>query len=192
MTLVMAFIGENGAVMAGDMREITFLGDPVSTGKLEQELYSGLIATDEDLARRAGELGVKIRIRDDKVKVTEEGGVLMGEVTSLEAGLLRKRRVYASAGSYAIIDLEGERTTPRGRGRAASFVVLGNERTKAIANRCIQEMWRDGTLKDAVEVIVKAMEAASRATASVSRSFIIVRTDRRVDLRRVMGDQGPG
>ncbi|MDD1661812.1 MAG: DUF2121 domain-containing protein, partial [Methanomicrobiales archaeon] len=34
------------------MREITFLGDPVSTGKLEQELYSGLIATDEDLARR--------------------------------------------------------------------------------------------------------------------------------------------
>jgi hypothetical protein len=190
MTLVMAFIGEKGVVMAGDMREITSLGDRAAMEELERELFSGEIVTDEDLERRARGLGVSLMVRDDKVKVSEREGVLIGEVTSLEGGLLRKRRLYASAGSYAIVDIDGSSTTVRGRGGAGNFVVLGNERTKAIANRCIREGWRNGSLRDAREIITRAMERAARESASVSRRFMILETTAKIDLERMMDRAG--
>jgi hypothetical protein len=190
VTLVMAFIGKAGAVMAGDMREITFLGDRVSMERLEEELNSGYIVTDEDLLKRAGELGVKLGIRDDKVKVSEKGGVLVGEVTSLEGGVLRRRRVYASAGSYAILDIDGPTVTLRGRDGAGNFVVLGNEKTKEIAHRCIRERWRNGSTRDAMEIITRSMETASQSSASVSRHFILLQTSEKVDLGKLIDAAG--
>jgi len=192
MTLVMGFIGKRGAVMAGDRREITFLGDREAVEGLERELYGGGIVTDGDLARRARELGVALSIRDDKVKVREQEGVLVGEVTSFEGGVLRRRRLYASAGAYAILDFDGPSRTLRGRGGAGNFVVLGNERTKAIAHRCIRERWRDGDLRDAAEIIARAMEVAGRATPSVSREFILLQTERKADLDRVIARETAG
>ena len=192
MTLVIAFIGRSGAAMAGDMREITFLGDPASMEVLERELYTGLIATEDALLERAAELGVRLGIRDDKVKVTERGGVLVGEVTSLEGGVLRKRRVYASGGSYAIVDTGEGAPVPRGRGGAGSFVVLGNEKAKAVANRIIRERWKTGGLRDAVEIIVRSLEQASAETPTVGRRFILVQTGEKADLRKVMEEDGAG
>jgi len=192
MTLVIAFIGESGAVMAGDMREITYLGDPASMETLERELYTGLIATDEALLSRAGELGVRLGIRDDKVKVTEKDGVLVGEVTSLEGGVLRKRRVYASGGSYAIVDTGDGAPVPRGSGGAGNFVVLGNEMTKAIAHRCIRERWKNGSFRDAVEIITRSMERACAETPSVSRRSILVQTRVKADLGKLMEQESPG
>jgi hypothetical protein len=192
MSLVIAFIGESGAVMAGDMREITYLGSRTSTERLEKELYKGLIVTDDELERRAKELGVRIRIRDDKVKVSERDGVLVGEVTSLEGGVLRKRRLYASGGSYAIVDTGDGAPVPRGRGGAGNFVVLGNEKTKAISHRWIRERWKNGSLRDAVEIITRSMERASSETPSVSRRFILVQTREKAELGRVMENEGTG
>jgi len=192
MTLVIAFIGATGAVMGGDMREITYLGSRISTERLEEELYKGLIVTDDELERRARELGVRIRIRDDKVKVSKRDGVLVGEVTSLEGGVLRKRRVYASGGSYAIVDTGDGAPVPRGRGGGGNFVVLGNEKTKAIAHRWIRERWKNGSLRDAVEIITRSMERASAETPSVSRRFILVQTREKADLGRVMEQEGTG
>ena len=189
MTLVMAFIGESGAVMAGDMREITFIGDPPALETLERELYTGLIPNDEALISRAGELGVRLGIRDDKVKVANREGVLVGEVTSLEGGILRKRRVFASVGSYAIVDTGDGAPVPKGRGGAGNFVVLGNDKTKAIAHRCIREMWKNGGLRDAVEIITRAMERASSVTPSVSRGFILVQTREKADLKKMMEEE---
>jgi hypothetical protein len=188
VTLVMAFIGENGAVMGGDRREITFLGDRASMEHLEGELYSGDIVTDEELHRRAGELGVEIRVRDDKVKVkvTEREGVLVGEVTSLEGGVLRRRRLFASGGSYAIVDTEGPSATRKGSGGAGNFVVLGNERTKAVARRCIAEGWKGGSLGDARGLIARTMERAAKETASVSRGFILLETAERANVGRLV------
>lgn len=192
MTLVIAFIGESGAVMGGDMREITYLGDPASMETLERELYSGHIETNEALLSRAEELGVVLSIRDDKVKVREREGVLVGEVTSFEGGVLRRRRLYASGGSYAIVDTGGGAPVPRGRGGAGTFVVLGNEKTKAIAHRCIREMWKNGTLRDAAEVITRSMERAFADTPTVSSRFILLQTREKADLGRVMEEEGPG
>ena len=116
----------------------------------------------------------------------------MGEVTSLEGGVLRKRRVYASGGSYAIVDTGDGAPVPRGRGGAGNFVVLGNEKTKAIAHRCIRESWKNGTLRDAVEIIARSMEWAYAETPTVSRRFILVQTGEKADLGKVMEEDRAG
>ncbi len=84
MSLVIAFIGIHGAVIAGDMREIITRGDGVSTETLDQELYNGLIVTDNDLIKRAEELNVSLTIRDDKRKVTHRENILVGEVSETQ------------------------------------------------------------------------------------------------------------
>lgn len=176
-TLVIAFIGNRGAVMAGDMREIAFQGDNACIGELERELYSGLIATDADLQRRADEIGVTIRVRDDKPKVSQQEGVLIGEVTETEGPKVAKKRLYATKGSYAIAEVVDARPRVTHRGRAGNFVVLGNDITKQIANQCIRGAWEGGTLQDAIRIIMFIMQAAAGMTASVSRTFILVHTD---------------
>ena len=45
--------------MAGDMREITFEGEKPDREKLEKELYSGSIVTDEKMQRKQRSLGSK-------------------------------------------------------------------------------------------------------------------------------------
>jgi hypothetical protein len=186
MTLVMAFIGSMGAAMAGDLREITTIGDPGATAALERDLFSGLIRTDDALSGRAQELGVRLSVRDDKVKVSERNGVLVGEVTAFEGGILRRRRLYATAGAYAIVDTGEGGPVPRGSGGAGNFVVLGNELTKAVANRVIGEGWRNGSLGDAIGIITRAMVRAARETPSVSREFILVQTRTRGDIAGLM------
>lgn len=90
MSLVIAFIGKDGAVMAGDMREITFEGDKSQREKLEKELYNGALVTDDELVKKAEELGVTITVTDFKSKISEREGVLIGEVSSFEDGVVKK------------------------------------------------------------------------------------------------------
>ncbi len=176
MSLVIAYSGSKGAIMAGDMREIRLGGQDTAVAAFEQELYSGAISDDVQLRQRAAELGVLAVIRDDKEKVRERDGVLNGEVTESEGRSLRIRRLYVSAGHYAIADIEGSRFVMRGHGDTSSFIVLGNELTRQIAHAAIQRYWKNGTSGDAVRVIVMAMEEAAARTASVSRSYLILQT----------------
>jgi hypothetical protein len=60
MSLVIAYIGARGAAMAGDMREISFGGEPGAVAALEGELYEGTITDDEALHRRAAALEVAL------------------------------------------------------------------------------------------------------------------------------------
>ena len=176
MSLVIAYTGSNGAIMAGDLREIRLGGDDAAIAALEKELYSGSIRDDGELRSRAEELGVMILIRDDKEKVRDRDGILIGEVTESGDGMQRIRRLYASAGHYAIADIEGSRFVMRGRGDTSTFVVLGNELTRQIAHSAIQRYWKKGTIEDAVTVIVRAMHEAAARTASVSRRYILLQT----------------
>jgi hypothetical protein len=183
MTLVMAYIGSKGAVVAGDMREILFTTGGGGREELEKELYSGRITTDGELAERANALGVRMVVRDDKCKVRKrDDGILTGEVSKFEKGVAYRRRIYAAAGRYAIAEFEGDRTTSVHKKEGAAFIVFGNEITKRIANEVIRDHWKSGTPQDAIRIIVLAMEAASEQTASVSRAFAVEQTAAKADL----------
>lgn len=187
MTLVIAFIGKNGAVMAGDMREITFEGEKADREKLEKELYSGSLVTDEELAKKAEELGVKIEVTDCKEKVSERKGVLVGEVSSTEGGIVKKRRLYASAGNYAIAELINTEMTLTSQGKGSNFIAFGNEFTKQVANKCFKDHWtKKSNLQDAVKILILCMETASRKTASLSKQFMIVQTSSNTDVLKVV------
>jgi hypothetical protein len=186
MSLVIGFSGASGAVIGGDMREILFLGRDSSVAILEQELYSGIITSDWQLKQRAVDLDVALSIRDDKVKIREEERVLVGEVTESDAGVLKRRRLYLVPGEYAIADIIGGQFRLISRAGRSSFIVLGNEVTKKIANDAISKTWEDGTFEGAVKTIVTAMETAASRTASVSKEFLILQTKSRGDLSDIL------
>jgi hypothetical protein len=190
MSLVIAFIGVKGAVMAGDMREIITRGDTLSTQTLENDLYSGQIVTDADLKKRADNLGIFLSIRDDKRKVTERDGILVGEVSESEGGVLKKRRLYATAGEYALAEITGSAFRLTGTGKAGNFVVLGNQITQQIAHTCIREHWKNGTIHDAIRIIILSMEKASGATASVSATYTVIQTPAKAGLAAVIERDG--
>ena len=187
MSLVIAFIGMHGAVIAGDMREIITRGDRMSTETLEQELYSGLIVTNEDLKKRAGDLGVSLTIRDDKRKVMHRDGILVGEVSETEGSVTRKSRLYVTAGEYAMAEITNSAVHQTGKGTAGNFVVLGNQITKQIAHSCIREHWKNGGIHDAIRIIMLSMERASKATSSVSGLYTLIHTPAKVSLSEVIG-----
>ena len=186
MSLVIAFIGKQGAVMAGDMREIITRGDSKSTETLERELYSGLLVTDDNLRKRAGDLGVSLTIRDDKRKVTQRDSILVGEVSETEGGVTRRKRLYATSGEYALAEITGSAVHVTGKGNAGNFVLLGNQVTKQIAHTCIQEHWKNGGIHDAIRIIMLSMKRASDATASVSGLYSLVHTPAKVSLSEVI------
>jgi len=186
MSLVIAFIGSRGAVMAGDMREIITRGDRLPTEILEKELYSGEIITDDDVRKRAGELGISLIIRDDKRKVTQRDGILVGEVSETEGGVTRTRRLYAAAGEYAAAEITTARLRLTGKGTGSNFVVLGNQVTKKIAHTCIREHWKNGSTQDAIRIIMLSMERASKSTASVSGLYTLIQSPAKISLSAVI------
>lgn len=193
MSLVIAFVGSKGAVMAGDMREIFFRGDETAVLALEKELYGGGIVTDGDLYGRAEALGVGIVVRDRREKVREQDGVLVGEVREMMGRTVRARRLYATAGRYAFAEFEGPCGRVTGKGKGSTFVVLGNRIAQEIALAAIREGWKDGGTEDAVRVIVLAMTRAAAKTASVSKWFVLIRTEAGADLDGLLArDIGAG
>jgi hypothetical protein len=182
----MGFIGRQGAVMGGDTREIITSGDRVSTETLEDELYHGRIVTDEALRQRARELGISLVIHDDKRKVTRRDGILVGEVSETSAGVTRKRRLYATAGEYALAEINGDTLRLTGHGKTGNFVVLGNPVTRQIAQSCIRENRKDCTLHDAIKIIILSMERSSKVSASVSGAYELIQTPEKVSLSEVI------
>ena len=186
MSLVVGFSGISGAAIGADMREVLLWGRDRETGQLERELYSGELRNDLELTKRAADLGVNLSIRDAKVKVRERDGVLVGEVSESDGGVVRKRRLYLTAGEYAIADIRDRHFELRTRESRISFVVLGNEVTKRIANEAIREEWKNGTFEDAIRVIITALETAAAGTASVSRNHLILQTREKTGLSAVI------
>ncbi len=182
MSLIVAYSGVHGAVMAGDHREIVFRGDETSIGMLETALYTNEICTDEHLKNRAAALGVAIMIRDDKCKVWERDGLLIGEVTETDGASIKRRRLCVSCGHYTIGEKISDQWTIRSRGEGSNFIVLGNQATQDIANRCIRDHWKKqgGSLQDAVRVIILSIEESARRTATVSTTYTLVQTRRSI------------
>jgi hypothetical protein len=186
MSLVMGFVGRQGAVMGGDTREIITSGDRVSTETLEDELYHGRIVTDEALRQRARELGISLVIHDDKRKVTQRDGILVGEVSETTAGVTRKRRLYVTTGEYALAEISGDALRLTGQGKTGNFVVLGNPVTREIAESCIRKYRKNCTLHDAIKIIILSLERSAKVSASVSGIYDLIQTPEKVSLSEVI------
>jgi len=181
MSLVIAFSSREGAVMAGDLREILMKGTDAAICRFEQELYSGQIRTESDLWKRAVDRGIILLLRDDKCKVSDHEGILIGEVAESEGDNVRKRRLCVACGTYAIVDITGNDAVLKQEGQGSTFVVLGNEVTKRIAHGMIRSEWKNGTFPDAVRLIIRIMNAAASSTASVSSTFTILQTQKKAN-----------
>ena len=82
MSLIIAYVGKKGCVMASDKRKIGYFGDKQNLKELESDLYSGKIDNDEDFLKRADELGISIKITDDANKLKIIGNSIRGEVST--------------------------------------------------------------------------------------------------------------
>ncbi len=186
MSLVIAYIGSGGSVVAGDMREIILWGDSAGSKQFEDELYSGRIGTDDEMHKRAASLGVHLRVRDTKRKVRERDDVLIGEVSDFEYGLSRRRRLYVTRGRYALVEIEGSKVTHVQRGEAGRFVVLGSPFIQQTAHQFIHEHWKGMGVQEASKLLADILALAARSSPSVSREYTILQTVRTVDLESLI------
>jgi hypothetical protein len=104
--------------------------------------------------------------------------------------VVKKRRLYATGGEYALAEVTGSGIRMSGSGKASNFVVLGNQITQEVARACIREHWNNGTTHDAIRVIMLAMERASATTASVSALYTLVQTPATASLSAVIERDG--
>jgi hypothetical protein len=172
LSLVVAFAGKKRAMIGGDRRSIAFFG---GAERLEEELYSGKIRTDEELKKRAEELGSVIQIADSREKVWRrgDGEVLVGEVTEISVENQRRRRVYLAPGGYIIVEISGNRAEISKKGKS-TLVILGNKFTRDLAYQQLGTAGKPPELSS-----MKALfEEARRATASVSPDYTLLSSDR--------------
>ncbi|VVB72534.1 Uncharacterised protein [uncultured archaeon] len=166
MSLVIALAGSKEAVIGGDRRAISFLG---SSPRLEEELYSGKIKSDQELKARAKELKASLQVSDGREKVWKQGELLVGEVTETSASLSRRRRIYLLPGAHLIVDITDLNARITGKGKVGC-VVLGNRFSQALA---AEEVARAGGRVS--EALIKSiLTKAGEMTASVSREHIIL------------------
>ena len=103
MSLIIAYVGKKGCVMASDKRRIAYFGN--NRQALEDELYNGNITTDEELYQKSKELDVPIKITDDADKLRVVGNTVRGEVSTKGAYETKRKRIYGTTNGYQIVEL---------------------------------------------------------------------------------------
>ncbi|ADL58740.1 MULTISPECIES: DUF2121 family protein [Methanothermobacter] len=183
MSLIITYISTRGCVIAGDKRRIAYFGDKSKREKLEEELYSGKIKSDDELHRRASELGVSIKVTDDTAKVRSLGDVVVGEISQKTPFETKRRRIYATTGAYQIIDLTGSRITSMEKGETA-IIVFGNKVAKELTNRFLKKRWKTKTtLKEVENLFRELMDYVSSRTPSVGSKYDIFMKSPSLDKR---------
>jgi hypothetical protein len=71
-------------------------------------------------------------------------------------------------------------------------VVLGNEITKKIAHDCISSEWTQGSVEDAIRVIIRILLTAARASPSVSGNYVVVQTRSPANLSSLIEEDRKG
>lgn len=171
MSLIIALAGSREAVIGGDQRCITFLGE---CPQLEEELYSGRIKNDEALLARARELAATLQVTDVREKVWRRGDLLVGEVTEISPLRERRRRIYLTPGARLEVDISDDEARIRVRG-GVGCVIYGNRFAQELAGSSVA---RAGGRVN--EGLIKSIfvEAGVR-TASVSREHMILRSGKK-------------
>lgn len=174
MSLIIAYVGKKGCVMAADKRRIAYFGLKEQRELLEQEMYSGEIHSDEELYARAEELDVVLKVTDNACKVKSIEHVAIGEVSSRGTMETKRKRVYGTSNGFKIIELSGSNIVKSKRGDS-SIIVFGNKIAKSLANQMIQERWKPSfSLKYMGDIFGQILKEISEKTPSVGKEYDVI------------------
>lgn len=174
MSLIIAYIGEKGCVMASDKRRIAYFGDKDKREELEEELYSGVIINDDELETRSKELDVTLKITDDANKIRYIKDVIVGEVSSRSTTETRRKRIYGTTNAYQIIEMLGSEVTHSEKGKNA-IVLFGNKISKSIANDLISKRWKSTvSLKYMGDIFEDILSEVASKTPSLGKKYDVM------------------
>ncbi|RPJ78781.1 MAG: DUF2121 domain-containing protein, partial [Alphaproteobacteria bacterium] len=89
----------------------------------------------------------------------------------------------------AIAELIDSELTLTSHAKGSNLIVLGNDFTKQVANKCFKDNWtKKSTFQDAVKILMLCMETAARKTASVSKQFYLIQTASNVNVLKAVED----
>lgn len=171
MSLIIAYVGKKGCVMASDKRRIAYFGDKENREILEEELYDGSIITDNDLYNRASELDITLKINDDATKVRDINNVAVGEVSSKGTMETKRKRIYGTTNGFQIVELTGSEITDVQKGEA-SIILFGNKITKSLANEFLGKRWKPNfSLKYMGEIFGEIIQEIANKTPSLGKGY---------------------
>ena len=146
MSLIIAYVGKKGCVMASDKRKIAYFGNKENLEALESELYNGEIATDEELYKRAKDFDISIKISDDGNKIDTVGNTV----------IIGSEIVSRSAGEKAII-------------------IFGNNFAKKEAEALISKKWKSTlSLKYMGDIFKEIINEVSQKTPTLGDKFDVL------------------
>ncbi|MDL2247023.1 DUF2121 domain-containing protein [Methanobrevibacter sp. OttesenSCG-928-K11] len=174
MSLIIAYVGKKGCVMASDKRRIAYFGSQANRDALEKELYEGEIKTDEELYERANDLKVSIKITDDANKLRTIEDVVVGEVSSKGSFETKRKRIYGTTMGYQIIEMIGSEIVSREKHEKA-IILFGNNITKSLAERQISKKWKPSiSLKYMGDIFEEILREVSNQTPSIGKEFDVM------------------
>ncbi len=172
MSLIIAYVGKKGCVMASDKRRIAYFG--TNRQALEDELYDGSITTDEELLIRSRELDVPIKLTDDADKLRIVGNTIRGEVSTKGTHETKRKRIYGTTNGYQVVELIGSETKSRQAGEKG-IILFGNDFAKKQAETLIKRRWKAShSLRLMGEIFEDILTEISQKTPTIGKSFDIL------------------
>ena len=161
MSLIIAYVGKKGCVMASDKRRIAYFGN--NRQALEDELYDGSITTDEELYQRSKELDVRI-----------VGNTVRGEVSTKGTHETKRKRIYGTTNGYQIVELIGSETKSRQAGEKG-IILFGNDFAKKQAETLIQRRWKAShSLRLMGDIFEEILSEIAQKTPTIGKEFDVL------------------
>ena len=175
MSLIIAYIGKKGCVMAADKRKIGYFGDKSNLEVLEDELYNGKIDSDEEFDKRANELGISVKITDDASKLKIVGNCVRGEVSTKGAFETKRRRIYGTTNGYQLVEIVGSDVKSR-KAYGSGVVIFGNHFAKKMAETLINRKFKPSlSLKSKGEIFEDIIKEVSSKTPTVGANCDVLK-----------------
>ncbi|WP_295721356.1 DUF2121 domain-containing protein [uncultured Methanobrevibacter sp.] len=174
MSIIIAYIGKKGCVMASDKRRIAYFGNKNEREELESKLYSGNIRNDEELYKEAAKRDLTLKITDDTHKIKKIGTAVMGEVSTKTTMEVKRKRIYGTTNGYQIIELVGSTLKSKDKG-ASGIIIFGNKIAKSIANPLVKERWKSNiSLKYMGDIFEEIIKEIADKTPSVGKEVDVL------------------
>ncbi len=172
MSLIIAYVGKKGCVMASDKRRIAYFGN--NRQALEDELYNGNITTDEELYQKSKELDVPIKITDDADKLRVVGNTVRGEVSTKGSHETKRKRIYGTTNGYQIVELIGSEVKSRQAGEKG-IILFGNDFAKKQAENLIKRRWKAShSLRLMGDIFEEILSDIAQKTPSIGKEFDVL------------------